>query len=76
MARQLNRQPSIYNRKPVNRIQAREEEIPSDVTTILSKIILRNDISTNWAASDPVLFKGEVGIETECITLCKCIFIS
>lgn len=65
MARQLNRQPSVYNRKPINRIQAREEEIPSDVTTILSKIILRNDTSTNWAASDPVLFKGEVGIETD-----------
>ena len=31
--------------------------------TLLTKIILCNDTSANWASSDKVLLKGEVGIE-------------
>ena len=31
--------------------------------TLSGKILLRNDTATNWTTSDPVLGKGEIGIE-------------
>ena len=31
--------------------------------TLLSKLVLRNDNTANWATSDVVLLKGEVGVE-------------
>ena len=30
-----------------------------------TRIIIRNDTSTNWTAANPVLLKGELGIETD-----------
>ena len=30
-----------------------------------SKIQLRNDAAENWAAANPILLKGEVGIELD-----------
>lgn len=31
--------------------------------TVNSRIIIRNDTSTNWTSTNPVLLKGEIGIE-------------
>lgn len=33
--------------------------------TIFSKIILRNDTAANWTTANPVLLKGEVGVEID-----------
>lgn len=33
--------------------------------TLRTQILLRNDIAQNWNAADPVLLKGEVGLETD-----------
>lgn len=33
--------------------------------TLTTRIILRNDTSTNWNAVKPVLLKGEIGLETD-----------
>lgn len=33
--------------------------------TLTSKIIIRNDISSNWTSQNPVLLKGEMGIESD-----------
>lgn len=33
--------------------------------TLTSRIIIRNDTSSNWQSANPVLLKGELGIETD-----------
>ena len=32
---------------------------------LTSRIIIRNDTSANWKLANPVLLKGEIGIETD-----------
>lgn len=34
-------------------------------TQIKTRILLRNDVATAWTAANPVLMKGEIGIETD-----------
>ena len=34
-------------------------------TQIKTRILLRNDVATAWTTADPVLMKGEIGIETD-----------
>ena len=33
--------------------------------TLTSRIILRNDVAQNWTTNNPVLLKGEIGLETD-----------
>lgn len=33
--------------------------------TLNTRIILRNDIQENWTANNPILLKGEIGLETD-----------
>ena len=33
--------------------------------TLTSRIILRNDTANNWTTNNPVLLKGEIGLETD-----------
>ena len=37
--------------------------------TINAKFILRNDTAANWTSANPVLLKGEVGLETDTLKL-------
>lgn len=37
----------------------------ADTNTIKTRILLRNDVATAWSTADPVLMKGEIGIETD-----------
>ena len=34
-------------------------------TQIKTRILLRNDVATAWSTANPVLMKGEIGIETD-----------
>ena len=36
--------------------------------TLNSKIQLRNDLAANWLSTNPVLLKGELGIEIDTLT--------
>lgn len=36
-----------------------------DTNTIKTRILLRNDVATAWSTANPVLMKGEIGIETD-----------
>ena len=36
--------------------------------TISTKILLRNDTAQNWTTNNPVLAKGEMGIEIDTVT--------
>lgn len=35
------------------------------MATLNTKIVLRNDTAANWTANNPVLLKGEMGVETD-----------
>ena len=37
----------------------------ADTNTIKTRILLRNDVATAWSTANPVLMKGEIGIETD-----------
>lgn len=37
----------------------------SENNTLKTRIVIRNDTVANWVANDPVLLKGELGIETD-----------
>ena len=37
----------------------------ADTNTIKTRILLRNDVATAWTTANPVLMKGEIGIETD-----------
>ena len=35
------------------------------MATLNTRIILRNDTTTNWTSSEVILKKGEIGIDTD-----------
>lgn len=37
----------------------------ADTQTLKTRILLRNDVATAWSTTNPVLMKGEIGIETD-----------
>lgn len=37
----------------------------ADTQTLKTRILLRNDVATAWTTANPVLMKGEIGIETD-----------